>query len=110
MAKRRTSEEQKTMYELWRSSGLTRMEFCRQNHISTRSMWLWTKRFGKGIAAKKNTPTILPAKDLKFYPVKQTNNSNNQEAFLEFSLPNGNNCKAYLSSSDLNTLLLGLLK
>lgn len=113
MAKRRTPEEQKAMYKLWQQSGLTGAEFCRQNHISTRSIWKWRKEFGAADAINKSStnavhPRII--KDVKFYPIGKVDSNTHKDSLLEITLPNGANCKAHLSESGLNIFLRELLK
>jgi hypothetical protein len=109
MAKKRTKKEQRAAYELWRQSGLTGAEFCRQNHISTRSIWQWHKEFGVKHIEEETSNNLQPQK-IKFYPLGKVNSNESKDSFLEITLPNGTNCKAYLSGSDINRFLLEILK
>ena len=108
MPRRRPDEEQKALYELWRRSGLTGTEFCKQNHISTNSLWRWRKKFGMEVI--KDDPNKPITKDLKFYPVDAIGANNCKNSFLEIALPKGINCKVYLPESSINAFLKELLK
>jgi len=113
MVKRRTLEEQKAIYELWQQSGLAGAEFCRQNHISTRSIWKWRKEFGTAGATNRNGTIAAHSKiikDVKFYPIGKVDSNTHKDSILEITLPNGANCKAYLSESGINIFLRELLK
>jgi hypothetical protein len=113
MAKKRTLKEQKAMYKLWQQSGLTGAEFCRKNHISTRSTWKWRKEFGTAdIINKDSTNAAHPRiiKDVKFYPIGKVDSNTHKDSLLEITLPNGANCKAHLSESGINIFLRELLK
>ena len=61
MSKGRLDEEQKALYESWRQRGLVRMEFCKQNHVSSDFSWRWKKKFGKDVM------NSLAPKARKFY-------------------------------------------
>lgn len=104
MSRRRSDEEQKALYELWRQSGLGGMEFCKQNNLSSKSLWRWKKKFDE-----TNNSNKLIAKDIKFYPVGEVSN-NRKESFLEIMLPKGISCKAYLPERSISNFLQELLK
>jgi hypothetical protein len=112
MRKRRTPKEQQALYELWQQSGLSKTEFCRQNHISTRCMWRWCREFGVKIVDNNNGNSVQApvAKDIKFYPIGKVSGDNHKNSFLEITLPNGINCKAQLSEHRINGFLLELFK
>jgi hypothetical protein len=112
MAKKRAIKEQKAVYELWRQGGLTSTEFCRQNHISTRSLWLWQKQFGPAAATNNSNATIRSEiiKDVKFYPIKKVESNAQNNSLLEITLPNGTICKAQLSESGISIFLRELIK
>jgi hypothetical protein len=109
---RRSPEEQKAMYELWRRSGLTIVEFCRQNKISTKSIWRWRKEFSANIIDKSGSdlPGLPVTKDLRFYPMGAVTNNQRKDNFLEATLPNGVSYKVYLSEDGISNLLRELLK
>lgn len=109
----RTIKEQKAMYELYKQGGLTGTEFCRQNHVSTRSIWKWRKEFGAADATNKSGtnaahPKII--KDVKFYPIGKVEDNTYKDSLLEITLPNGASCKAHLTEGGINVFLRDLLK
>ena len=113
MAKKRSIKEQKAMYESYQQSGLTGAEFCRQNHISTRSIWKWRKDFGIAAVINKSGANVTHPriiKDVKFYPIGKVNSNTHKESLLEITLPDGASCKAHLSESGINIFLRELLK
>jgi len=111
MGKKRTLNEQRKLYELWQQSGITKSEFCRQNHIGTQSMWKWHKEFGKEVARDHNCAVkIEPTENIKFYQIDKAVSANRQDNFLEIVMPNGASCKAYLSEDGISVFLRELLK
>jgi len=104
MPRRRSNEEQKTLYELWRQSGLGGVEFCKQNNLSSKSLWRWKKKFDETHTANKSI-----ARNIKFYPVGEVSN-NRKDSFLEIILPKGISCKAYLPEKNISIFLQELLR
>lgn len=110
MPKKRTHKEQKEMYELWQQSGLSDKEFCLRNHISTRTIWKWQKKFATSINNNTSPIQTQITKNIKFYPIGEVKDNSQESSFLEVTLPNGISCKAHLSASSINILLRELLR
>lgn len=45
MTKKRSIEEQKSYCIKWRSSGLSMVNFCKENHLSKSGLYKWLKLF-----------------------------------------------------------------
>lgn len=115
MGKVRSIEEQKALYEKYKRSSLSTKKFCQENNISTRSIWLWSKKFGLNIIDKTagnadNKPkSVQGVSDVKFYPIDKLKVPANDTP-IKVTLPNGININAVLSKKELDLLLQELIK
>jgi hypothetical protein len=105
MGTRRSREEQIKIYEAWKASGLTQMEYSRQNGINIKSLSNWIRKF-RICSGKENGKQDQEA--IKFLPVG--NIVLPDKNFLEFNLPNGINCKAYLAEEKIDEFFGRLLR
>jgi hypothetical protein len=117
MAKVRTLEEQKKLYEIWQQSGLSKTEFCLMNNISLSSFYSWIKK----ISNKDDNPASID-EDLKNKPANKNGaikffkmpspffpNISDGSGYLEIALPNGISFKVKLLPNDMDKFLVGLL-
>lgn len=93
MVKKRSIEERKSYCVKWRSSGLSMVNFCKENHLSKSGLYKWLKLFPDINLATSNDKK----QDLKFLaiepaavPVKLMH--------VEVILPNGLLLKAEVES------------
>jgi hypothetical protein len=75
----RTWEEKNKLCAQWRSSGLTKSEFCRSKDLSIATLCNWLE---------KSTQKIKKHNKIKFLPISKIANEP-QESKLEIRLPNG---------------------
>ena len=107
LRKNRTQKEIDVICDDWKSSGLTKAKYCKQNNLNASSLVKWIKRFGK-TKNGNNTDTD----NLKFFPVgkKSDIDASSSHSVLEFTLPGGIFFKAQLSEATIKSLLQDLLK
>lgn len=116
MRKARSVEEQKSLYEKYKRSGLNSKKFCKENKVSTRSIWLWGKKFERNIADKKSdysdhkSNPIQKPDNIKFYSIGKLKDVVHKKTQLKVNLPNGVSIDAALSKRELDLLLQELIK
>jgi hypothetical protein len=79
MGKKYTTEERKVLCESWRQSGISKINFCKENEVSEYALRKWLKE-SDGSA---KTGSTLPIKFLQVTQSAQTRN------LVEAVLPNG---------------------
>jgi hypothetical protein len=110
----RTRAEQKTFCKAWKQSGLSKVEFCKQNSISKSALYTWLNKFnGNSELPEADNKSDIQSTAVKFLRI----NSNNSDKILhptsnvlEITIPNGIGIKINLSQSDSNIFLQELLK
>jgi hypothetical protein len=119
MPKQRTKAEQEMLCEVWKQSGLTKVEFCKQNNIGEKSFYRWLSKLGiknkteiVGIdaAESKNSAAPSPFKFLQINTAASSKDLYSEKCFLEITLPNGISFKADTSQENINNFLQELLK
>lgn len=113
MGKVRSIEEQKALYEEYKRGGLTTKKFCQENKISSRSIWLWRKKFEQSTVdetAGKKARLSQEVNDVKFYSVGKLKDFTNTDNLLKIILPNGVSIKAALSKKEIDLFLQELIK
>jgi hypothetical protein len=123
MPKRRSDAEQKKLYEQWQQSGLSGMEFCAQNRISSGSLWRWKKKFNAEVINNaSNNAVTKNLRAMKFYPIAKIKDRGKDipqniakdeifaDSLLELTLPKGISCKIRLSEKSINTFFSELLR
>jgi len=113
MGKHRSAEERGRICEAWKQSGLSKIEFCRQNNIAYTPFSRWLSKFrnsnNEANAGDVNNVNQDNSKSdaIKFLQVGTIISERN---FLEITLPNSVNFKFHLSQDNINGFLLELLK
>lgn len=119
MPKQRTKAEQEMLCEAWKQSGLTKVEFCKQNNIGEKSFYRWLSKLGNrgktdivGVdtVESKNSVGTSAFKFLQINTAISSRDLCSEKYFLEIALPNGVNFKASLSQDHINIFLQELLK
>ena len=128
LMKHRELMERKALYEAWERSGLTKIEFCKQNNIAKRSFYKWIKQLqndnylnNDGIL--NNITDIddgnLETDPIKFLKLSEAYHISSQKSFslesspsgaLEISLPNGTVVKATVSQNHINNFLQEIIR
>lgn len=125
MTKHRTEEERVTLCQAWQQSGLTKIEFCKQNNIGEKSFYRWLSKLANGsktdvVDIDIDTDTGVSKNNIDSSPFKflqvNTGNaisargSNSEKALLEISLPNRITFKVSISQDNINNFLQELMK
>lgn len=129
MAKHRSEEEQKMICNAWNHSSLSQKEFCKQNHISSKSLWIWLKDIRENTDNNKDSSRHITAdhKNIKFLPIEPSTSNNSDQSIkryqlnkqknncaskisLEINLPNKIGLRTHLSENSIKVFLLELLK
>ena len=93
-SRRRTREEIKALIENWRSSKLSRSEFCRREVLGIQTFCNWIKRFG-------GTPIIKTKSPMSFIPAQTSKHHQTIESqHIEIKFPNGVQCR-FPTNSDI---------
>jgi hypothetical protein len=134
--KRQILLERKAIYEAWERSGLTKVNFCKQNKIAKRSFFKWEKQLrnnnyidndGDSILNTVNDIAgvdngILETDQIKFLKISEVSESSfapsqknfglksNSSSSLEISLTNGTVIKAIVSQDYINSFLQEVIK
>ena len=101
MAKTYSVEERKNYCANWRTSGLCKIRFCKDQHISESALYKWLKLYDKDFA-KSDTKE----QDIKFLAVEPI--ALNKLKSVEIKLPNGILLKTEIES--VNELVRELLR
>lgn len=119
MPKQQTKAEQEMLCEAWKQSGLTKVEFCKQNNIGEKSFYRWlskldnknkTEIVGADTAEPKNNVEPSPFKFLQINTATSSKSLYSEKYFLEIFLPNRVNFKVGISQDRINIFLQELLK
>jgi len=102
-----TDDERKKTCESWKQSGLTKIEFCKQNNIDRRCLYNWLKKFQIGADINDISKSSIKHKSIKFL---QVGNIVPEKSFLEVLLPSGIVFKSTASQDMVNRFLQELLK
>ena len=107
LRKKRTQKEIDVICKDWKSSGLNKAKYCRQNNFNASSLVKWIKKLGKSKNGN-NSDTH----DLKFFSVGKKSDTDvvSGHSVLEFTLPGDIFFKARLSEDTIKSLLQDLLK
>jgi hypothetical protein len=110
----KTNEEREVICNVWKQSGLTQTEFCKQNNICSKSLSRWLSKFRSSDTNKNNTnsATVIKTDNIKATSFKflQVGNITPEKNFIEIILPNGINFKLTLPQNNLNNFLQELLQ
>ena len=110
----RTKAEQDGFCKAWKQSGLSKVEFCKQNNISKTALYAWLNKFSNNSgtleADSKNNAHATAVKFLRINSVNSDKVLHPASGVLEITIPNGISIKINLSQSNFNILLQELLK
>ena len=115
MPTNRTRAEQETFCKAWKQSGLSKVEFCKQNNISKSALYTWLSKFnGNSEVPEAGNKNSIQSTAVKFLRINNGINLDkvlhNANSALEIIMPNGISIKINLSQSNFNILLQELLK
>jgi hypothetical protein len=114
MSINRARAEQENFCKEWKQSGLSKVDFCKQNKISKSALYAWLSKFNNNSEAPgADNKSNIQSAAVKFLRINGVNSDkvlHHASSELEITIPNGIGIKINLSANNFNILLQELLK